>query len=268
MVAAIDGGHPRWQRAATVESSRQLWQQLYDTTDDTWVRNNAQLKLGPAQGARRHRRAGPDGPPFRGGPGTAPGRLERTGRDPVARGHSARPVGNAVRTQAGRPGRGRFVRAVVLLSPAAPVRERRQARDHDDAVAGAAFRAAGVGRRELPERLHLPPAPRSVAGVPGVTLHELPPQAELVRKRAGAGMARPAGAVPDVPRAASRPSIRWWNSSPASCSRGRHGSTGPGGCSSRACCSAACSSSCSSSTSGTGSCPTSSRWAVPSSGSS
>ena len=26
-------------------SSRQMWQQLYETTDDTWVRNNAQLKL-------------------------------------------------------------------------------------------------------------------------------------------------------------------------------------------------------------------------------
>jgi len=27
------------------QSSRQLWQQLYDTTDDTWVRDNAQMRL-------------------------------------------------------------------------------------------------------------------------------------------------------------------------------------------------------------------------------
>jgi len=28
------------------QSSRQMWRQLYETTEDTWVRNNAQLKLG------------------------------------------------------------------------------------------------------------------------------------------------------------------------------------------------------------------------------
>ena len=47
-------GAPWWLRsmAATTlaeggdrQSSRQLWQQLYETTDDTWVRDNAQLKL-------------------------------------------------------------------------------------------------------------------------------------------------------------------------------------------------------------------------------
>jgi tetratricopeptide (TPR) repeat protein len=47
-------GAPWWLRsmaASTLaeggdrQSSRQLWQQLYETTDDTWVRNNAQLKL-------------------------------------------------------------------------------------------------------------------------------------------------------------------------------------------------------------------------------
>jgi hypothetical protein len=31
------------------QSSRQLWQQLYETTDDSWVRNNAQLKLSQLQ---------------------------------------------------------------------------------------------------------------------------------------------------------------------------------------------------------------------------
>ena len=50
----IEGG-PWWLRsmaASTLaeggdrQSSRQLWQQLYDTTDDTWIRDNAQLKLG------------------------------------------------------------------------------------------------------------------------------------------------------------------------------------------------------------------------------
>jgi len=48
-------GAPWWLRsmaASTLaeggdrQSSRQLWQQLYETTDDTWVKNNAQLKLG------------------------------------------------------------------------------------------------------------------------------------------------------------------------------------------------------------------------------
>lgn len=48
-------GAPWWLRSMAAStlaeggdrrSSRQLWQQLYDTTDDTWVRNNAQLKLG------------------------------------------------------------------------------------------------------------------------------------------------------------------------------------------------------------------------------
>jgi len=47
-------GAPWWLRsmAATTlaeggdrQSSRQLWQQLYDTTDDTWVRDNAQMRL-------------------------------------------------------------------------------------------------------------------------------------------------------------------------------------------------------------------------------
>ena len=47
-------GAPWWLRsmAATTlaeggdrQSSRRLWQQLLDTTDDTWVRNNAQLRL-------------------------------------------------------------------------------------------------------------------------------------------------------------------------------------------------------------------------------
>ena len=47
-------GAPWWLRsmaASTLaeggdrQSSRQLWQQLYETTDDTWVRDNAQLKL-------------------------------------------------------------------------------------------------------------------------------------------------------------------------------------------------------------------------------
>ena len=47
-------GAPWWLRsmAATTlaeggdrQSSRQLWQQLYETTDDAWVRGNAQLKL-------------------------------------------------------------------------------------------------------------------------------------------------------------------------------------------------------------------------------
>jgi len=47
-------GAPWWLRSMAAStlaeggdrrSSRQLWQQLYDTTDDTWVRNNAQLKL-------------------------------------------------------------------------------------------------------------------------------------------------------------------------------------------------------------------------------
>ena len=47
-------GAPWWLRsmaASTLaeggdrQSSRQLWQQLYETTDDTWVQNNAQLKL-------------------------------------------------------------------------------------------------------------------------------------------------------------------------------------------------------------------------------
>jgi hypothetical protein len=31
------------------QSSRQMWRQLYETTDDTWVRNNAQLKLSQLQ---------------------------------------------------------------------------------------------------------------------------------------------------------------------------------------------------------------------------
>jgi TPR repeat protein len=53
--AARIEGAPWWLRsmaASTLaeggdrQSSRQLWQQLYETTDDTWVRNNAQLKLG------------------------------------------------------------------------------------------------------------------------------------------------------------------------------------------------------------------------------
>jgi len=47
-------GAPWWLRSMAAStlaeggdrrSSRQLWQQLYETTDDTWVRNNAQLKL-------------------------------------------------------------------------------------------------------------------------------------------------------------------------------------------------------------------------------
>jgi tetratricopeptide (TPR) repeat protein len=47
-------GAPWWLRsmaASTLaeggdrQASRQMWRQLYDTTDDTWVRNNAQLKL-------------------------------------------------------------------------------------------------------------------------------------------------------------------------------------------------------------------------------
>jgi len=47
-------GAPWWLRsmaASTLaeggdrQSSRQLWQQIYETTDDGWVRNNAQLKL-------------------------------------------------------------------------------------------------------------------------------------------------------------------------------------------------------------------------------
>ena len=51
-------GAPWWLRsmAATTlaeggdrQSSRQLWQQLYETTDDTWVRDNAQLKLAQLQ---------------------------------------------------------------------------------------------------------------------------------------------------------------------------------------------------------------------------
>jgi tetratricopeptide (TPR) repeat protein len=52
--AARIEGAPWWLRsmaASTLaeggdrQSSRQLWRQLYETTDDTWVRNNAQLKL-------------------------------------------------------------------------------------------------------------------------------------------------------------------------------------------------------------------------------
>jgi tetratricopeptide (TPR) repeat protein len=51
-------GAPWWLRsmAASVlaeggdrQSSRQLWQQLYETTDDAWVRNNAHLKLSQLQ---------------------------------------------------------------------------------------------------------------------------------------------------------------------------------------------------------------------------
>ena len=47
-------GAPWWLRSMAAStlaeggdrrSSRQLWQQLYETTDDTWVRDNAQLKL-------------------------------------------------------------------------------------------------------------------------------------------------------------------------------------------------------------------------------
>ena len=59
--AARIEGAPWWLRSMAAvtlaeggdrQSSRQLWQQLYETTDDTWVRDNAQLKLRPAQGAR------------------------------------------------------------------------------------------------------------------------------------------------------------------------------------------------------------------------
>jgi tetratricopeptide (TPR) repeat protein len=53
----IDGA-PWWLRsmaASTLaeggdrQSSRQLWQQMYETTDDKWVKDNAQLKLGQLQ---------------------------------------------------------------------------------------------------------------------------------------------------------------------------------------------------------------------------
>ena len=58
-------GAPWWLRsmAATTlaeggdrQSSRQLWQQLYETTDDEWVRNNAQLKLAQLERSTRSTR--------------------------------------------------------------------------------------------------------------------------------------------------------------------------------------------------------------------
>jgi len=203
MVATIDGGLHRWPEGGDRQSSRQLWQQLYDTTDDTWSPDNAQLKLRTAHRARRH----PTRWPllvrrFKRGQRAAPGRGTNWSRCGCSQASRWDPSGTPYELSPDAR-RGRVVRAVVTLAAAAPVPEEDRPDIMTTAWLVALFGLLGLAVRELPERLHPPPAPRSVAGLPGVTLHELPPQAELVRERAGAGMARPAGTVSDVPRGIS-----------------------------------------------------------------
>ena len=63
-----------------------MWRQLYETTDDTWVRNNAQLKLSQLQALDEidalaaHRQA------LRAAPGGVPRSWSELVADPVARG--------------------------------------------------------------------------------------------------------------------------------------------------------------------------------------
>ena len=96
-------------------SSRQLWQQLYESADNDWVKNNAQLRLAQMDAldqmdvlaalVRRYVDAN----------GKAPGSWRDLAPYRLA-GRSAGPVGDAIRAQRHGPRRSRLAPVVSLRS--------------------------------------------------------------------------------------------------------------------------------------------------------
>ena len=81
-----------------------MWHQLHETTDDNWVRNNAQLKLGQLDALDEIDALAAVVQRFAAGARHSSGRLERACRDPLARGHPARPLGTPYELKPDTPG--------------------------------------------------------------------------------------------------------------------------------------------------------------------
>ena len=203
--ARIDGA-PWWLRsmAATTlaeggdrRSSRQLWQQLYETPDDAWVKNNAQLKLAQLDALDEIDALAAIVRRFAEARGRPP--ADWNDLAPCAGSRASRVTHRAPRlSSTRRPGGVALSRAVVPVLPCRRVHEEGRP---DDMTTQWLVRFPGCSgcRGQLPQRLHLPAAARSVARVPAFALHDLQPQAQLVRERAGGRLDCPARDVPDVP---------------------------------------------------------------------
>ena len=253
-------GAPWWLRsmAATTlaeggdrQSSRQLWQQLYETSEQ---RVGEEQRPAEARAARRARSDGRAGRRWSAATPTRPAGLRDSWADLGAlrwlRGVPADPSRHAVRT---RPDASRAAwpgRDVAALSASRPRSRGRRARHHDDRLAAAfwpdcsgwrlgSFLNVCIYRLPLEQSLAFPASRCTVCNRGSAGSRTCRSLAWLVAAAGSAGRAtRRISVVYPLVEALHRRDVR----------RGRRGSTGRDGCSSRGCCSAARSSCCSSST--------------------
>ena len=210
---------PRWRRAATGSRRGMLWQQIIDDRDSDWLRRNA--RAAPARSSTRWiRSTSSNGARERyAARRAAAGDLGRAGarRACCAACRSIR----RARPTSSMPATG-HVDAVAELAALAAADDRPTAvpvsrrTDRPGAVAAGSSRA--WLRRQLPQRLHLPPAARRVDRAARLALHGVRPRARWYdnipvlswRRCWAAAAARCRAPISDaVPaRRAGRPALR------------------------------------------------------------